>query len=91
MVNNSTIDIEKFNGYDFELWKLKTEDLLVYQEQWTTVCLGTQPTNMSMKEWEKLKRRERRMIQLCLVDQVLLNVSGEDLAKKLWDNLGRLY
>jgi hypothetical protein len=44
-----------------------------------------------MEEWEKLERRERSMIQLCLVDLVLLNVSGEDLAKKLWDKLGSLY
>jgi hypothetical protein len=31
------------------------------------------------------------MIQLCLADSVLLNVSGEDLTKKMWDKLGSLY
>jgi hypothetical protein len=44
-----------------------------------------------MEEWEKLERRERSMIQLCLADLVLLNVSGEDSTNKLWDNLGSLY
>jgi hypothetical protein len=46
---------------------------------------------MSREEWEKLERRERSTIQLCLADSVLLNVSGEDSTKKLWDKLGSLY
>jgi hypothetical protein len=67
------------------------EDLHVDQEQWTSVCLGTQPKSMSMEEWEKLKRREISMIQLCLAYSLLLNVSGRDSTKKLWDKLGILY
>jgi hypothetical protein len=31
------------------------------------------------------------MIRLCLADLVLLNVSGESIAKELWDKLGNLY
>jgi hypothetical protein len=41
MASSSRIEIEKFNGQNFELWKLKMEDLLVDREQWTTVCPGT--------------------------------------------------
>ena len=71
--------------------KLKIEYLLVDQEQWTPLFPITMPTSMSTKEWEKLYRRERGMIILCLADSILLNVSGEDSTKKLWDKLGRLY
>jgi hypothetical protein len=91
MASSSRIEIEKFNGQNFELWKLKIEDLLVDREQWETVCPGTILTGMSREEWEKLERRERSMIRLCLADSVLLNVSGEDSTKKLWDKLGSLY
>jgi hypothetical protein len=91
MASSSRTEIEKFNGQNFELWKLKIEYLLVDPEQWTTICLGTHPTGMSMEEWEKLKRRARSMICIFLADLVLLNVSGEDVAKKLWDKLGSLY
>jgi hypothetical protein len=31
------------------------------------------------------------MIQLCLEDSVLLNVSGESTTKELWEKLGNLY
>jgi hypothetical protein len=116
MVSSSRIEIEKFNGKNFELWKLKMEDLLVDKEQWIVVDPGTQPTGtpststqatgtqptstqttstpvtgMSKEDWDKLDRRARSTIRLCLVDSVLLNVSGESTAKELWDKLGNLY
>jgi hypothetical protein len=67
------------------------EDLLVDREQWTKVYPSTQPTSMSMEEWEKLERKERSMNRICLVDSVLLNISGEYSTNKIWDKLGSLY
>jgi hypothetical protein len=49
------------------------------------------PTGMSTKEWKTLDRKEKRIIWLCLLDSMLLNVSGEATTKELWDNLGALY
>jgi hypothetical protein len=87
MASSSRIEIEKFNGKNFELWKLKMEDLLVDKEQWIIVDPGTRPTGtqntstqttigtqttstqstgMSKEDWEKLDRRARSMIRLCL-------------------------
>jgi hypothetical protein len=62
----------------------------------STQATGTQPTStppagMSKEDWEKLDRRERNTIRLCLADLVLLNVSGESTANELWDKLGNLY
>jgi hypothetical protein len=45
MESSSRIEIEKFNGKNFELWKLKMEDLLVDKEQWIVVDPGTEPTS----------------------------------------------
>jgi hypothetical protein len=91
MANISIIEIERFNDQNLELWNLKMEDILVDREQWTTLCQGTQPTGMLMDEWEKLERRERSMIWICLAYSVLLNVLGEDSAKKLCGKMGSLY
>jgi hypothetical protein len=44
MASNSKMEIEKFNGKSFELWKLKMEDLLVERDQWIAVDPGTTPT-----------------------------------------------
>jgi hypothetical protein len=46
MVRSSRIKIKNFNGKNFELWKIKMEDLLVEKEQWIVVDPGTQPTSM---------------------------------------------
>ena len=91
MASSSRVEIEKFNRHNFELWKLKMEDLLVEMEQWAAMHLGTKLTGVSTEDWKKLDRKARSTIRLCLSDSVLLNVSGEDSAKKLWENLGNLY
>ena len=90
MASSSRIEIEKFNGQNFEVWKLKMEDLLVDQEQWATVDLGTKPTGVSTEDWEKLDRKARSTIRLCLLDSVLLNVSREDSAKKSMEKVREL-
>ena len=64
---------------------------MVDKEQWAAVDPGTKPTSVSTEDWEKLDRKARSTIRLCLSDSVLLNVSGEDSAKKLWEKLGNLY
>jgi hypothetical protein len=44
MASNSNMEIKKFNGKSFELWKLKMEYLLVDKDQWIAVDLGMAPT-----------------------------------------------
>ena len=91
MVRSFRVDIKKFNGHNFVLWKLKMEDILVDKEEWVVVDPDTKPTIMSSEDWDKLDRKVRITIRLCLSDSVLLNVSGEDSTKKLWEKLGNLY
>ena len=77
MASSGKIEIEKFNGQSFELWKLKMEDLLVDKDQWIAVDLGTKPMAMSDEDWKKLDRKAKSIIRVCVSDLVLLNVSGE--------------
>jgi hypothetical protein len=50
MASSSKIEIDKFNGKIFEIWKLKMEDILVDKEHWVIVDLGTAPISMSMED-----------------------------------------
>eukprot|EP00253_Pinus_taeda_P034027 PITA_34027 len=51
MASSENIEIEKFNGQSFELWKLKMEDLLVDKDQWIAV----DPGEATVKDlWDKL-------------------------------------
>jgi hypothetical protein len=55
MENNSRIEIEKFNGQNFELWKLKIGDLLVDHEKLIAMNFDTIPTGMSKEYGRKLR------------------------------------
>jgi hypothetical protein len=57
----------------------------------STQTASTPPTGMSKEDWEKLDKKSRSTIRLCLADSVLLNVLGESTTKELWDKLGNLY
>jgi len=52
MESSGKIEIKKFNGMNFELWKLKIEDLLVDKDQWVTVDPGTKPKGVSDEKWK---------------------------------------
>ena len=91
MASGGKIEIEKFNGQSFELWKLKMEDLLVDKDQWIAVDPGAKPTTMSDEDWKKMDQKAKSTIRLCVLDSLLLNVSGEATVKNLWEKLGNLY
>ena len=59
MASSGKIEIEKFNGQSFELWKLKMEDMSVDKDQWITVDPGTKRTRVFDEEWKKLDRKEK--------------------------------
>jgi len=62
MASSGKIEINKFNGQSFKMWKLKMEDLLVDKHQWILVDLGTKPTEVSDEEWKKLDRKAESKI-----------------------------
>ena len=66
------------------------ENLLIDQEQWVPVDTSTKPTSMLKEDWDKLDRKAST-IHLCLSNLLLLNVSREYIAKKLWEKLGNPY
>ena len=87
------IEVEKFNGSNFEMWKLKMEDLLIDRDLWDAVDANVQrpsdPTTAA--QYDVMDRKAKGLIRLCLADSVLINVHEENSAKKLWTKLGEMY
>jgi hypothetical protein len=65
MESSSKIEIEKFNGQSFELWKLNMEDLLVDKDQWIVVDPGTTPTGTSTEDCNQRRSWIEEMRQKC--------------------------
>lgn len=84
------IEIDKFNGSNFESWKLEMEDLLVDHDLWLVVS-GTKPTGMKQEDWDLANQKSKGLIRLCLEDYVLLNVHEEKIASSLWKRLAAIY
>jgi hypothetical protein len=92
-MQSSKFEVEKFSGKsNFEFWKLKMWDLLVQQGlQKALAGKLKKPTTMTNEEWEDLDVKCLSTIRLCLADDVLFNIIGEDTTSGLWSNLESLY
>jgi hypothetical protein len=49
------------------------------------------PTTMTNEEWEDLDAKALSTIRLCLADDVLFNIVGEDTTSGLWSKMESLY
>ena len=79
------IDVEKFSSTNFEMWKLKMEDLLIDQDLWDAVDENKfRPTNTALVvQYDVTERKSKGLIRLCLANSILINVDEEPTTKKL--------
>ena len=68
--------VEKFNGQNYQLWKMQMEDYL-YQKHLFLPLGGIEKKSIAMKdeEWEVLDRKELGMIRLILTSSMAFNIS----------------
>jgi hypothetical protein len=84
------VEIENFNGRNFELWKLKMENLLVDRDLWIFLS-RSELVGMKQEDWDLSNKKSTRLIRICLANFVLLNVHEEKAATYLWKKLGDIY
>lgn len=84
------VDIEKFNDNNYELWKLKIEDLLVDRDLWVAL-FGSKPSGMKEEYWDLTDRKAKGLIRLYLTNSVLLNFHKEKTTTSLCKKLGDIY
>ena len=82
---------EKFNGTNFELWKLKMEDMLEDHDLQEATSSAIRPATIAQVDWDIKDHKAKGLIRLCLTDAVLLNVLDEKTANSLWDRLAAVY
>jgi len=92
-VQSSKFEGKKFKEKtNFKLWNLKMKDFLVQQGLQKTLARRTnKSTTMKNDEWDDLYARALSTIHLCLVDDVLFNIVGEETTKGIWTRLEGLY
>ncbi|XP_059066589.1 receptor like protein 26-like [Cryptomeria japonica] len=88
----SIIEVHKFDGSNFSLWKLMIQALLVKDGcDRALKGVASKPTNMSMLDWNTMDSMARETIQLYLENSVLFNVAEDKSTHDLWNKLAKLY
>jgi hypothetical protein len=92
MAKDGKFRVEKFNGQNYQLWKMQMEYYL-YQKDLFLPLGGIEKKSTTMKdeEWEVLDRKALGMIRLSLEASMDFNISKEKTTKELMDTLDKLY
>jgi len=92
MVEDGRFRVKKFNGQNYQLWKMQMEDYL-YQKDVYLPLSGKikKPMSMIDIEWDILDRKALGTIRLCLAMLVAFNISKEMTAEDLMLALAKLY
>ena len=78
MAEDGRFRIEKFNGQNYQLWKMQIEYYLYQRDLYLPLSRKTnKPTSMIDTEWDILDRKALGTIRLCLVVSVEFNISKE--------------
>lgn len=83
-------EIEKFNGSNFALWKLKVKAIL--RKDNCLAAIEERPKEVTDDDkWNEMDGNAIANLHLALADGVLSSVAEKKTAKEIWDTLTRLY
>ena len=72
--------VEKFNGQNYQLWKMQMEDYLYQRDLHLPLSRKTKkPMSMTDTEWDILDRKALGTLRLFLAASVAFNISKETM------------
>ena len=78
MAEDSKLRVEKFNGQNYQLWKMHIEDYLYQKDLYLPLGgKAMKPESMTDPMWEILDMKALGSIHLCLAASVAFNISKE--------------
>ena len=76
MANEGKLRVDRFNGQNFQLWKMQMEDYLYQKDLWKPLeGKMKNQGSMSIEEWDLLDRKALGSIRLCLAPSVAFNIT----------------
>ena len=92
MVDKGKLGVNRFDGKNFQLWKMKMEDYLYQKDLWRSLeGKAKNQRSMSNDEWDRLDRNALGSIQLCLTPSVAFNITKAKTIEELMQTLAKLY
>eukprot|EP00253_Pinus_taeda_P027437 PITA_27437 len=92
MVEDGRFRVEKFNGKNYQHWKMQIEYYLYQRDLYLPLSAKTKkPMSMTYTEWDILNRKALGTIRLCLAASITFNISKEMTTEGLMSTLSKLY
>ena len=85
------VEIRKFDGKNFVLWKEIMQDVLIIQHRIEAIWHNTKPASMTEEEWRSLDEIARLTIQMYLAENVYFSIAKETSAYALCEKLQDVY
>ena len=82
-------EIEKFNGNNFSLWKLKIKAIL--RKDNCLLAIEGRLDGLADDKWKEMDDNAVANLYLALADSVLSSVAEKKTVKEIWDALVKLY
>ncbi|KAE8680428.1 putative Double Clp-N motif-containing P-loop nucleoside triphosphate hydrolases superfamily protein [Hibiscus syriacus] len=83
-------DIEKFNGRNFSLWKLKMKAIM--RKDGCLAAISERPVDFTDdNKWIEMDGNAMANFHLALADEVLSSIEEKKTAKEIWHHLTKLY
>ena len=82
-------EIEKFNGSNFGLWKMKMKAILRKENCLETISERLE--NVEDKKWEQMDGNVVANLHLVVANSILSSISELQSTKEIWDTLTNLY
>ena len=89
--SSTNVEIRKFDGKNFTLWKEMMQDMLVIRRQVEAIRHNDKPASMSTKEWRSMDEVARSIIRMHLAENFYFNMSKETTTFSLWEKLQAVY
>ena len=92
MGEDGKFSVEKFNGKNYQLWKMQMEDYMYQKHLYLSLSGKTKkPTSMTYTKWDILDRKALGTIWLCLAMSIAFNISKEMTTNGFMSALTKLY
>ena len=85
------VEIRKFDGKNFALWKEMMQDVLIIRRQVEAIRHSEKPASMSTDEWRSMDEIARSTIRMHLAENVYFSMAKETTTFSLWEKLQAMY
>ena len=89
--SDTNVEIRKFDGKNFALWKERMQEVLIIRRQAEAICQSDKPTSMSAEEWRSMDKITRSTIRMHLTKNFYSSMAKETTTFSLWEKLHAVY